>query len=178
MLVIMGHGPSLIGKGRGPWIDNQFVVRLKAANIPNPEDWGTRTDAVAGYRLEHRRPGVPFWWFPKPNEGRAADGVTVARGDWWRAQYARHAPRYKMSTGLAAICAAIDVMAPAEIGLAGFDNLLRPHERGWTKWSVARYASEYRHDAQAEHDFAMSLGVRLIDITDEGTCQTFSITTP
>lgn len=46
MIVIIGHGPSVVRCGLGSWIDQQFVIRLKNGPQPNPEDWGTRTDVL------------------------------------------------------------------------------------------------------------------------------------
>jgi hypothetical protein len=147
MLVIIGHGPSIVGKQLGSWLDTQTLVRLKGAQIPNSVDWGTRTDFVCGtsrvYETAH------FWLFD--DKGK------------WRDHYSTYST-FKPSTGLAAIFCAVD-RGYSEIGLAGFDNLLHPNEEGWTKWYMPRHKGRWGHDSAAEHRCAFELGITLKDVT-------------
>ncbi len=44
-IVVVGHGPSLVGKGLGPKIDSfDIVVRISGTDNQTPEDYGTRSD--------------------------------------------------------------------------------------------------------------------------------------
>ena len=160
-IVIVGHGPSIVGKQLGPWLDNQTVVRLKRAEIPNQIDWGSRTDYVCATSLIYQT-DKPFWLFSKK------DGI----GKKWREYYAKFSA-VKPSTGLGAIFCAVEYLKPDTIGLAGFDNLLYPDEPGWSKWWIPRNHGLWIHDSKAEHEAAMSLGVKVVDVT----CQSFLNTT-
>jgi hypothetical protein len=116
--------------------------------------------------MDARRDTEPFWLFPKPqNTQRDAEGLRVANGDRWLAYYQQFKPTYKPSCGLCAVFCAIEFLAPPSIGLAGFDNVLYPDEKGWHKWNLARHSYQWMHDAQAEHDCLQSLGVEFVDVT-------------
>ena len=155
MIVIVGHGPSIVGKKLGSWLDGQTVVRLKKAEIPNADDWGSRTDYVCATSLIYQT-DKPFWLMPKKG------GI----GDKWRSYYRRFSDA-KPSTGLCAIFCAVEFLKPVEIGLAGFDNLLHPEETGWSKWWMARNCGLWVHDSPNEYLAAMSLGVKITDATVE-----------
>ena len=165
MIVIVGHGPSIVGKGLGPWLDEQFVVRLKRAEKPNAKDWGTRTDVICATSHIYRQDEVPFWWFPKHNQQHGDALCRVADTEWWRAYFAGFSRTKGPSTGLSAIFCAVEFLHPERIALAGFDNLLYPDERGYTKWWHARYQHKWDADSAAEHKAAFALGIEIIDAT-------------
>ena len=164
MIVIVGHGPSIVGKGLGPWLDEQFVVRLKRAERPSVKDWGTRTDVICATSHIYRQPGIPFWWVPRrPERGDALCRVWDAAR--WLAYFRGFSAHKGPSTGLSAVLSAVEY-GHTEIGLAGFDNLLYPHEEGWAKWWQPRYSHNWDADSAAEHEAAKGLGVRITDVTN------------
>lgn len=164
MLVIIGHGPGIVGKRLGSWLDTQTVVRLKDGKKPDALDWGSRTDVICAtshlFRPEH---GM-FWWFPKTEGYRDETNMRVADVARWRSYYASFGKRGP-STGLCAIFCAVEFEKPGEIGLAGFDNLLYPDEKGWGKWWQPRHKYRYDADSESDHRAMMGLDVRLIDVT-------------
>ena len=164
MIVIIGHGPSIVGKHLGPWLDKQFVVRLKRAERPNFEDWGSRTDAICATSHIYRQAGQ-FWWAAKS----AMAGDSVCRvWDYarWLSYFRRFSTAKGPSTGMRAIMCAVEFMSPKEIALAGFDNLLNPNEI-YAKWWQPKGKYHWDADSKAEHECAMSLGVKLVDLTLE-----------
>ena len=90
MLVVVGHGPSIAGRGLGSWLDRQTVVRLKWADRPNAEDWGTRTDYLfachLNYFLDRERLGKPklaaeYWMLPE-RPYPEIEGIRQGSRDW------------------------------------------------------------------------------------------------
>ena len=69
----------------------------------------------------------------------------------------------KPSTGLKAVFCALEFLKPAEIGLLGFDRILRP-EVPTSKWWHTPGKYLYGHDAGAEHRCLMSLGVNIVEV--------------
>ena len=168
MLVIVGHGPSVIQRSLGSWLDSQTVVRLKHAERPGPE-WGTRTDYVCAsspsFWTDKRRPD-----FPASAECWVLAEKPVPKGQWkeasksWLAHFKSFKPTFpKPSTGLKAVFCAIEFLAPQEIGLLGFDRVLHP-EVATTKWWHEQGKYFYGHDAHAEHRCLMSLGVKITEL--------------
>lgn len=81
MLVIVGHGPSVVSAKLGSWLDTQTVVRLKDCPYwkgkEQPEVWGTRIDFLCGTKLDWRvryyqKHGTKpdFWLFDKEKAWR------------------------------------------------------------------------------------------------------------
>ena len=166
VLLIIGSGPSVVGKRLGAWIDQQTVVRLKAVPVPNVEDWGSRCDFRCGSSVSYRR-SEPYWLHAShPLENFEQPGVRRADRDRWLAYFGQFNPSYKSSTGLKALFCAVE-FGYLSIGLAGFDNLLYPEEKGWGKWTSERHKHLWVHDSRAEHAAAFGLGVTLIDVTRE-----------
>lgn len=58
---------------------------------------------------------------------------------------------------------AVEFLAPAEIGLLGFDRVLHP-DVPTSKWFHEQGKYAYGHDAHAEHRCLMSLGVKITEI--------------
>lgn len=161
VLVIVGHGPSIVGKGLGSWIDQQTVVRLKDAPRPDPADWGRRIDYQCASTPLWPHLGVETWVLPNRKEiGRyeCCANVRVAGEKWWE-YFDVFYPTYKMSTGLRAIFCAAEFLKPEEICLVGFDKLMNPASE-YAKW---KGPSTYLHDAWAEHRAAFQLGIRLFE---------------
>jgi hypothetical protein len=141
---IVGHGPSLIGKGLGNTIDSyDLVVRLKgSAGVLGTEDYGHRCDVLCmstevtgiGYAY---RPEV-FWLYPKKGYydvsvvgtfvGDMGRPVLIPKAlcTEWNDQFRKTATHQNISTGLAAILIAAYYMNPETIVLAGFDTLVDP----------------------------------------------------
>jgi hypothetical protein len=172
MLVIVGHGPGIL-KGLGSWLDTQTVVRLKWAERPDVENWGSRTDYVCGStpdfwlgREQRKLPKLDaeYWWLSEPN--RYGKGTVVGRrasSDWydyWRPFQKVKNP--KPSTGLRAIFCAIEFLKPPEIGLLGFDRILHP-EIPTAKWYQGP-GYQYAHDAAGELRCIQSLGVKIVEV--------------
>jgi hypothetical protein len=154
MLVIVGHGPSVLS-GLGSVIDSHTVVRLKEGlrvkPKPDPRHFGTRTDYLCGRSKIYEVGKTPFWHFNDPPE--------------WMRYYASFNPRHpKPTSGLCAVFCAIDKVAPDEIGLIGFDRLLDPSDMKSRKWHEQRSRSMYGHDQRAEHEALMNLPLRIIDL--------------
>jgi hypothetical protein len=173
-VVIVGHGPSVVGKRLGPWLDTQTVVRLKWALRPNVEDWGSRTDYVCGsnpsFWLQRERGQAPetaeFWWLGDAK--KYPDKLRVGRraSQHWFENWQRYlGPESfrKPSTGLLAVFCAMEFLQPKEIGLLGFDMVLHPEEPT-SKWFHPRGQYLYSHDARAEHRCLMDLGVKITEL--------------
>ena len=175
MIVIVGHGPGVVGKRLGPWLDEQTVVRLKWAEIPNAEDWGTRTDYIVASNPQflHKRiarklpPLDAEYWFL--NEGNLRDlppGTRQAGRKWfeyWGKYKTPGSKLIKPSTGLRAVFCVMEFLAPTEIGLLGFDRILHPEVKT-TKWWHEPGKYVYAHDAHAEHRALMDLDVKITEL--------------
>ncbi len=174
MIVIVGHGPSVVGKHLGPWLDTQTVVRLKWAERPNALDWGSRTDYVCGsnpsfWKQRHRGQApetAEFWWLGDPTKypqnlvcGRRASNDWFGYWDTYKTAKSYHKP----STGLLALFCAVEFLAPSEIGLLGFDMVLHPDVQT-SKWHHTPGKYLYSHDAHAEHRAVMDLGVKITEL--------------
>jgi hypothetical protein len=169
MLVIVGHGPSIVGKRLGSWLDKQEVVRLKHAERPNALDWGTRTDFVCA--------SSPSFWTDKRREDFpecekwVLASKDVPKGDYrlasreWYGYFRGFKPEGfpKPSTGLKAVFCAVEFLKPKEIGLIGFDRILRP-DVATSKWFHEQGKYLYGHDAHAEHRCLFSLPVKVVDL--------------
>ena len=177
MIVIVGHGPSIVGKQLGPWLDEQTVIRLKAAEIPNVADWGTRTDYVCasnpGFISKRVVLGLPVLkcehWFLSEHHTEAPKGVQArfARRDWftyWQKYVTPGSKLKKPSTGLRAAFCAVEFLKPTELGLIGFDNILHPERKATTKWFHEPGKYSYAHEPQAEHRALMDLGVTITEL--------------
>jgi hypothetical protein len=158
MLVIVGHGPSILS-GLGSVIDSHTVVRLKQGltnqQRKDSKNWGTRTDYISARCPGFEQPGVGYWHFNDPVK--------------WVTYY-RQFTRRKPSTGLCAVFCAIDHLNPSDIAVIGFDRILRPHDECTGKWHEPRRFSKFgggAHDQQIEHECLHSLGVRIIDLSKE-----------
>jgi hypothetical protein len=174
MLVIVGHGPS-INRGRGAWLDQQTVVRLKWAERPDAENWGTRTDFVCAstpsFWTQRAAKGHPAldaeFWFLANRKDKSQPGPGMRRAsdkwlDYWDTfRTDRGFP--KPSTGLRAVFCALEFLAPAEIGLIGFDMVLHPEVPTW-KWFAPPGKFSYAHEAEAERRCLMSLDVKITEV--------------
>jgi hypothetical protein len=140
VIVIVGHGPSVLS-GLGDLIDTHTVVRLKRGLLEtyDRQHWGSRTDYLCARSpfFDHRQ--FPFWLFDSQK---------------WIDYFARFSSQ-KPTTGLCAVFCAIDRLAPDELGLIGFDRVLRPEE----------HTGRYLHDAYAEQACLHSLGLTITDLT-------------
>lgn len=172
MIVIVGHGPSILSRRIGAWIDGQTVVRLKTAPIPDPDFCGSRTNYIFSrqYRfLLPIRPQVEYLLFV-PNQYREHhEGMKARYADdlKWEAWYRQFSTK-KISTGLCAICTVIDLMQPKEIGLLGFDAVLGgKNDSAGNKWFDDR-RPWLSHDPCGEKRALESLGVEIVNLADHG----------
>jgi len=140
--MIVGHGPSLKGAGKGSKIDAfDIVVRLKACILGNA-DYGSRVDAlcmsteVIGLA---KQPAGMYWLYPKRGtydrqsvgemvgEVKGAVFLPLELCNRWNAEFRKMGGKHpNVSTGLASIIIAGHHLNPDQIVLAGFDTLLDP----------------------------------------------------
>ena len=162
MLVIVGHGPSVQRAKLGDWIDQQTVVRLKNAPLPD-ESFGTRTDYICS-RKDHwvasKRAGVEYWMFQC---GKDFPGVRFADFHEWTKWY-RQFSAMKPSHGLCAAMCATEFLNPPEIGVIGFDSIMHPDQKEQAKYD--RGPGAWFHDQQAEAKAIRALGPRIINLAD------------
>lgn len=143
-IVIVGHGPSLIGKSLGKEIDRfDVVVRLKGCKpVLGTEDYGIRVDVVClstevlGLVYEVESP--LYWLYPKKGfYDELSVGKILAQGsgfclplqlsnDWNKRFKDLGGTHPNVSTGMASIFICAHYLRPKVIALAGFDTLLNP----------------------------------------------------
>jgi len=176
-IVIVGHGPSLKGKGLGSEIDNfDLVVRLKAAHtVVGSEDYGSRVDVVCMSTEvlglgAHIKPQM-FWLYPKKGTydkeavgdfiGRVGVGCVLpldlvnAWNERFRSLGGKHP---NVSTGMAAIIIAAASLAPETIVLAGFDTLTNPDVPFTRNDDIPRTGTGViDHDWSAENELLKSV---------------------
>lgn len=167
-VMIVGHGPSLKGAGKGSRIDAfDIVVRLKAC-VLGTEDYGSRIDAlclsteVLGLA---KQPSGMYWLYPKRGTyDRQAVGEMVGQAigavflpfdlcNRWNDEFRKMGGRHpNVSTGLAAIIIAGHHLSPDQIVLAGFDTLLNPSVEFSRNDEIPRTgAGKIDHDWQTEN---------------------------
>lgn len=160
MIVIVGHGPSIL-TGLGAVIDECTVVRLKHGRMGEKRHWGTRTDYLCGRSPRHTEglPGVPFWHF--------GDYGWVEK---WLNYFHSFSPRFstdfgditpKPSHGLCAAFAVMEYLRPTELAFIGCDRLLRPGDETW-KWNTGPTC--FPHDWEAENRILHGLGIPIVDL--------------
>ncbi len=154
MIVIVGGGPSAGNSDLGPWIDRQYVVRMKHAARDRVHR-GMRMDAYFSRGYAAKKPNYEFWYFPK--HPPHADGCDSTHWLTWYRQFSLSRTP-KPSTGLCALFCAAEFFPGAEVGLIGYDNVLdgQPFRSG-------------PHDGGGEHAAALALNLKLFDLrTDHG----------
>ncbi len=144
-IVIVGHGPSLKGRGLGCLIDTfDKVVRLKGSgSVLGNKDYGHRVDAVCASTeimgTFFKIPASEFWAYPKKGTFNPSMVVNVLTRlekpvmlplyhcNYWNKRFRQMGVCHdNVSTGMAAILIAIHRWCPKEIVLAGFDTLMNP----------------------------------------------------
>jgi len=163
MLVFVGHGRSVVGCGLGAWIDRQTVVRMKAAPMPDPVDWGTRTDYVC---VRHdmwidTTKDVEYWAFKVGGQ----NGPRIRFADYkkwveWFAGYSGKKPTH----GLCAVMCAVEFLQPKQIAVIGFDSIMNPHKIMQARWD--RGLSPWTHDQAAEAKAIRDLVPDIIDLAN------------
>lgn len=148
-VVVVGHGPGLIGKGRGEEIDaSDTIIRLVGGKCPSAVDYGKRADYVltTNHQMKwlprHNLNGVKAIWlyftripYSKFSVLRQVRefcmrvvAVNELIGKWlglYRQVHKTTAPRVDYPTkGTAAVLAAIELLRPSELCLAGFDGVM------------------------------------------------------
>jgi hypothetical protein len=135
VIVIVGHGPSIYS-GLGSVIDSHTVVRLKRGLLETHDraHWGSRTDYLCARSPRFDWGRFPFWLL-KDSYGL----------------YQHPNPAIKPTTGLCAVLECVERFPQTDIAVIGFDRLLHPEREG-PSWPA--------HDAYAEHECLMKLGVK------------------
>jgi hypothetical protein len=183
VLVIVGHGPSVLKRPLGSWLDTQTVVRLKSAPMPDKAYWGSRTDYLAGTGIDWRvefhkthKAKPPFWLWDKHGAFRHIvnhptmrqkrshvldENIYFTDIDRWSNYFNEFKPeKPKPSTGLTAIFAAVE-QGFEEIALLGFDSFFTDKVTG--KWNVDPKLAIWGHDQLAEQRALQGLGIKVID---------------
>jgi len=161
MLVIVGHGLSLVRAKLGAFLDEQTVVRLKDAPMGDPEVWGTRTDYICSRKdnwVLERRPGVTYWMFQPGKDHGETRFCDYQRWTSWYAGYSKMKP----SHGLCAAMCAVEFLNPPEIGVIGFDSMMHPDELDQGKYN--RPPGRWFHDQHAEAKALYALGPRIVNL--------------
>lgn len=161
MLVIVGHGTSILRAKIGKWLDDQTVVRLKNAPMGEPEIWGTRTDYICTrkeYWIGERKPSVEHWMFMR---GKDSPGRRFCDLDRWTNWYACYSGM-KPSHGLCAAMCAVEFLNPDAIGVIGFDSMMHPDVKEQGKYN--RQPGAWFHDRHAEAKALYDLGPRIINL--------------
>lgn len=144
-ICIVGHGPSLKGRGLGQLIDShEKVVRLKGSgNVIGKRDYGSKTDALCASTeimgTFFKANAGEYWAYPKKGVynligageliGRLEKPVMIPLTfcNHWNGRFRQMgACHHNVSTGMAAILISVHRWQPHEIVLAGFDTLLNP----------------------------------------------------
>jgi len=164
-IVIVGHGPSLVGAGRGKEIDSfQKVVRMKHGTFGKPEDYGIKIDLMVAstevpgcFRPDCENIAYPKkgWYYEKPIQDLGFP-ITVALNlsnmwnAWFRDLGAKHP---NISTGTAAIIFACHRYRPDEVYLAGYDTLVDPSKEFDRNGDIPRTGGGAYpdHDWETEH---------------------------
>lgn len=142
-VICVGHGPSLIGKGYGSYIDTfEYVVRMKnCGGTLGDKDYGERMDALC---LSTEVLGIipkinprMFWLYAKNGnydqvktfDAIASKGapfmIPLALMVYWNGKFEEMGAKHpNVSTGMASIIIAAHYLEPDRITLAGFDTLL------------------------------------------------------
>jgi hypothetical protein len=141
MLIIVGHGPSVVHVP-GDFIDQHTVCRLRRAKKTlncgkgRKAYVGTRTDIVCSNQSRYRKPYAEFWHLKGKLRKLCVDRLRPYSPKFW-----------KPSTGLSAVIIARH-KGYEEIGVMGFDFTLHPETaKNWT------------HDVWAESECLKDLGV-------------------
>ena len=163
VFVIVGHGPSIVEKRLGSWLDAQTVVRLKRCPRPDPEVFGTRTDFhfVPTLAYMDHPTGAKVWAFM--HAGYYPGAQNADRERWYEYYHSFNPRHFKPSSGLRAIMCAVQFLDAKEIGVLGFDAFMdhKKSTRQWTWDPVKEYIS--LHDYETEHKIAESL-VKLVEV--------------
>lgn len=179
-MIIVGHGPSMLGAGLGEQIDfHNIVIRLKGG-LHN-DDFGSKTTIccasteVMGLFLKME--ADEYWAYPKKGQfdGREAiEAIVRAEKPVWiplkytiafnkRFRDEFHGNHPNVSTGMAAILFAIKRYNPKELTLVGFDTLLDPSIEFQRHPDVPSTGLGIHagHDWKAENLMLKSLNVRI-----------------
>lgn len=171
-VVVIGHGPSTIGRKLGKVIDSMVVVRMKNCGSlleQHAADYGTRTDyhcaTVETFKTARHARTSPkqYWGYPKYGTWTSAAVshmkkhsntdviVPVEVTEYWNDIFrSLDAGHNNISCGMAAVVIALDRLKPTTLWLAGFDNVLDPSLPYETL--VGRRGAACGHDWHTEHE--------------------------
>ena len=168
MLIICGHGPSILTHG-GKWLDDHTIVRLKGAPKPSSH-FGSRTDILCANDVSwsQRVPGrYAFWHFPMHGH-QSAGASFVADSEYWLRHYFGYGPKFpKPSHGLQAIFCA-EELGYDEVGVIGFDSMYGGPRK---KWNQHGDQTAWPHDSDTERWIIDDLRIEVINLgVEDGAC--------
>lgn len=145
--MIVGHGPSMKGADLGKKIDDhEQVIRLKNCSelLEIPKDYGRKTTIMFSstevcHQL-HKVKAEEYWCFPKYDayntdlidelrkKVNARVRVLTEQSRVWNKLFRDMGGKHpNVSTGMAAIISACEILNPRVLSLAGFDILFNPY---------------------------------------------------
>lgn len=146
-VVVIGHGPSCVGKGWGKEIDRYPVVRMKSPEWQvreRPRDYGRRTDfllfsneTAGAHANSYVKPDREYWVQPKKGIFKAGNLLNQKEIPYrcpmklffhWNERFKGlwdHGVA-NFSLGTSAVLFACHFLKARELWLVGFDNLLHP----------------------------------------------------
>lgn len=176
-VAIVGHGPSLVGKKYGSYIDTfEHVVRMKnCGKTLGTEDYGSKINSlclsteVLGL-VDKVQCGM-YWLYPKNGKYDQAQTFEVVANkgapfmipldlmNYWNGKFKEMGAKHScVSTGMASIIIATHYLEPEQITLAGFDTLLDPSKPFKRNDDIPRTGvGKINHDWEAENKLLLFL---------------------
>lgn len=176
-VAIIGHGPSMAGKGAGEVVDSHdIVVRMAECDFQSPEDYGVKyTIGVScdgtSEKLRQASLRIPeaYWYYDTKLLGKTqrdgyqvlSDGVRVRTIQGIVSKWLKSGET-KFSRGTASFIACCEILHPARITLFGFDDVARgytladghggEHPRELSRYLREKGISTFRNPT--DHDWA------------------------
>ncbi len=177
-VAVIGHGPSVVGKKLGKYIDKcNIVIRMIECDWQDEEDYGSKytigiyaTGGSDSYlSLTKRIPSFCWWEYNAvgtvpPKDALYQDAFRTSRetkiARILRKTVWQHIiPNKKFSRGTAAAVAAIQLFHPTHLYLLGFDDVVRGsmEEGKWHPESLRQYLLQNKRSLYRDsfsHDWA------------------------
>lgn len=164
MICIIGHGPSPVGRGWGPRIDAQTVVRMHDWAHQPAEDYGSRCDhaVLPGPWLDRalgqlgRAPICAWWIYMLPGRRPRIPIPATVLGVPTRAiEVAIEMDAPAPTRGLCAAAMSAATFPEEEIVLVGFDTLRAGAATQYPDWYGMKIGEDrIGRSANHRHDFA------------------------
>jgi hypothetical protein len=182
--VIVGHGPSLKGARLGEKIDAcDWVIRLKNCYmlLAEPNDYGKKTDVMCSstevLHTLHKVRAKEYWGYPKRGWFNKAGVWQLSRKvgfeapvkipldlcNFWNQVFREMKPSHpNVSTGMATVFMALDLIKPEKLYLGGFDKVLNPDSEGYKSTVPTAFnkggTADTGHDWKKEREFLDIIG--------------------